>query len=381
MDSLGIKEKKTDRAVSVIIPMYNCEDYVPNLFKLFSEQSFTDFEVICVIDGATDSTEEAVRKFRETDARFRFVVQENRGPGAARNTGIDEARGRYIIFPDADDEYSEHYLKRLYDTAIEYDAQITICRFTEKDYRSQTIMEWGFDKKKFVPNTIYSHKDINNIFTSVMSRITNKLYNSDFLRMHRLRFPELRAGEDSYFCCASLAVADRIVVISDNLMTYRLHFNPDSCCSTRGKVQHDAVDSLRLLYQWLKSNNCLDVHKEDFMLKVNASLKFDGGYQATPRYISEVAHMLNAEEPFDTMTSGEILKYLENSLFPNKEIGNEADVKNGNHLKLTNGEKDLISNTEAFINRLHVAELIRQVSKERYGRDFERKDSLSTDSA
>ena len=97
--------------------MYNCEEFVSNLLKMFSDQSFPDFEVICVIDGATDGTEEAVKNFCETDDRFRYVVRENGGAGAARNTGIDEAKGEYIVFPDADDEYRSEYLLKLYETA------------------------------------------------------------------------------------------------------------------------------------------------------------------------------------------------------------------------------------------------------------------------
>ena len=68
------KQKKTN--ISVVIPMYNCEEFVPELLKMFSVQSFKDFEAICVIDGATDGTEKAVKDYCETDDRFRYVVRE-----------------------------------------------------------------------------------------------------------------------------------------------------------------------------------------------------------------------------------------------------------------------------------------------------------------
>lgn len=97
---------------------------------------------------------------------------------------------------------------------------------------------------------------------------------------------------------------------------------------------------------------------KDTMEKANEYLFCEIGNRVTPRFISGIAHMLNSEEPFDVMTSGEILKYFKNSLFPTDDRGNET-----------------------FKNRLHAAKLIRQVSKERYGRDFERKDSLPLDSA
>ena len=122
--------------VSVIIPMYNCEQFIPDLLKMFSDQSFKDFEVICVIDGATDGTEEAVKKYCEIDDRFRYVVRDNGGAGATRNTGIDEANGKYIIFSDADDLYSKDYLLKLYTAAERDDAEIAVCGTITFDYIS-----------------------------------------------------------------------------------------------------------------------------------------------------------------------------------------------------------------------------------------------------
>ena len=122
--------------VSVIIPMYNCERYVPGLLKMFSEQSFKDFEVICVIDGATDRTEQLVKEYCEKDRRFSYIYQKNGGAGKARNTGLDMARGKYIVFSDADDIYFENYLEKLYETASEFDAQIVVCRYIQINYLS-----------------------------------------------------------------------------------------------------------------------------------------------------------------------------------------------------------------------------------------------------
>lgn len=74
-------------AVTVVFPMYNCARYVPDLLASFSAQSFGDFEVICVIDGATDDTEELVAAHCRADSRFRYAVRENGGAGAGRYPG------------------------------------------------------------------------------------------------------------------------------------------------------------------------------------------------------------------------------------------------------------------------------------------------------
>ena len=154
MDETKINKPK----ISVVIPMYNCEQFVKDVLSMFSNQSFTDFEVICVIDGATDNTVDLVKDFCDKDTRFRYVVRENGGPGAARNTGLDMACGKYIIFADADDEYLPEYLKKLYETAVRYDAQIVVSRFVEKNITINTDIIRGFDKKKIYENIVFSHK-------------------------------------------------------------------------------------------------------------------------------------------------------------------------------------------------------------------------------
>jgi len=95
--------------VSVIIPLYNKASYVRRALESISAQTFTDFEVIVVDDGSTDNGAAIVAEY--PDARFRLVAQANAGPGAARNAGLAQARGEFIAFLDADDEWLPDYLQ------------------------------------------------------------------------------------------------------------------------------------------------------------------------------------------------------------------------------------------------------------------------------
>jgi hypothetical protein len=95
--------------VSVIVPLFNKAGYVGRALASISSQTFADFEVIVVDDGSTDGGPEIVARHR--DSRVRLVSQQNSGPGAARNRGIEQSRGLLLAFLDADDEWLPHYLE------------------------------------------------------------------------------------------------------------------------------------------------------------------------------------------------------------------------------------------------------------------------------
>mgnify|MGYP003490512755 FL=1 len=82
--------------ISVISAAYNAEKYIEKCLQSLKDQTYSDFEALVVVDGATDNTFELCRKFSETDQRFVTVYRENGGPAAARNTGLDSCRGEYV---------------------------------------------------------------------------------------------------------------------------------------------------------------------------------------------------------------------------------------------------------------------------------------------
>ena len=98
--------------VSVIVPLFNREKFLPQLFATLQNQLFQDFEVILVDDGSTDNTEKWIKDNQKTlTNNISYVYQENAGPYAARNNGLSIAKGKYIAFQDSDDEWPDYHLK------------------------------------------------------------------------------------------------------------------------------------------------------------------------------------------------------------------------------------------------------------------------------
>jgi len=92
-------------AVSIVIPVYNIEKYLPICLDSIINQTFTDFEVICVNDGSKDNSLKILEEYAKRDFRIKVISQENGGSGSARNNGLKNAQGKYIQFLDGDDYF------------------------------------------------------------------------------------------------------------------------------------------------------------------------------------------------------------------------------------------------------------------------------------
>lgn len=126
--------------VSVIVPVYNVENYIYDMLTSVQEQTFKDFEVIMVDDGSTDDSPQIAGEFAARDGRFKYFRQENAGVSAARNFGIREASGDYMVFYDPDDLIPGRALEKMYKAAARAGADIIVGVMEEKTWvnRSST---------------------------------------------------------------------------------------------------------------------------------------------------------------------------------------------------------------------------------------------------
>ena len=110
---------------SIIIPVYNVEKYLAACLDSVLNQDFTDFEIICVNDGSTDASDDILKDYQKRDSRICIITQKNSGLSEARNTGIENASGKYICFVDSDDMLSKGALRVLWN-AVQHDKGIQI---------------------------------------------------------------------------------------------------------------------------------------------------------------------------------------------------------------------------------------------------------------
>ena len=133
--------------ISVIVPVYRVEQYLDACIESILGQTFQDFELILVDDGSPDNCGEICDRYAGQDARIRVVHQENRGLSGARNTGTGLAEGKYITYIDSDDRIGPEYLEVLYNNAVEYRAQVSVCGYCLVWEHERAEQKWAEQKE------------------------------------------------------------------------------------------------------------------------------------------------------------------------------------------------------------------------------------------
>ena len=140
--------------ISVIMPVFNSENTLGRAAESVLAQVETEFELIIVNDGSTDKSENVARHYAEIDSRIKLITQANGGPLAAIRTGMQLAKGNFVAFLDADDEYHKNYLSELYRVTTEYDADIAVCGFYHRT-GDETV-----ERKMCQGGKVYERKEI-----------------------------------------------------------------------------------------------------------------------------------------------------------------------------------------------------------------------------
>ena len=211
--------------VSVIIPIYNVEDYLEDTLNNLLNQTFiNNIEVLMVDDGSTDNSRYIIEKYALDYDNFHAFHKENEGPSVARNYGIDRAKGEYIHFFDADDSIVNEGYEKLYEIARNNDSDIVTAPVIR--LRRYNIFDGKFYKnslKKFDHN-IYSTKFENYPELVWDLFITNKLYKREFLNKNNLRLIEVDKAycDDSPFSLMAYLRADNISISTDVFYYWRV---------------------------------------------------------------------------------------------------------------------------------------------------------------
>ena len=213
--------------VSVIMPVYNGEDYLKESVDCVLNQTLSDLELICVDDGSVDSSLEMLNEFAKEDNRIQVYHQENKGGGAARNLAITKATGEYMYCMDADDSIELTALQELYDIATEKNLDFIL--FPAINYAEDTGEYYHIEPydmtelHDFVGDKVFGFDDLGDYIFKVNPTPWCKFYNLDFVKKSEAKFAEGLIFHDNPFSWEVLFNAKRIYFYNKFLYTRRRH--------------------------------------------------------------------------------------------------------------------------------------------------------------
>lgn len=205
-----------DVEVSVIVPMYNSENWICRCIDSILDSTFRNFEIICVDDGSTDDTVENL-EHQYDDTRIRIIRKQNGGVSSARNTGIENASGKFIVFIDSDDYISDDYIEKLRNSCITADT--AICGYSNVSDNAYTRLE-AMDFSASLEDYCNLHL-LENWSNGVLFSPWNKMFRLDIIRKGSLHFnEEINILEDIDFCLRYLECCNKVNSLSDTLYNY-----------------------------------------------------------------------------------------------------------------------------------------------------------------
>lgn len=209
--------------ISVIVPVYNAEKYLRACLKSIREQTFTQWEAILVDDGSTDGSGAICDEAEKNDPRFRVIHKENGGVSTARNTGIEAARGEFLIFADADDICRKTYFEKMLDAMRTYEPDLVIGgfdRFRDGFEKEHLITRYSITLMKNIKQFLhlYTEPRTNMFGISVWA----KLYRREMIERNHIRFdPEISYEEDGIFIADCVPYIKTVAVVGESLYRYR----------------------------------------------------------------------------------------------------------------------------------------------------------------
>lgn len=197
-----------EEKISIVVPVYNVEQYLKKCVESILRQTFSNIEIILVDDGSTDQSGIMCDELSKQDSRIKVIHQKNLGLSGARNTGIEVAQGRYIAFVDSDDYIAEDCIEAMLKRLLEYNADISVCGIM-RFYENEKIMV--DDSKSFV--SVYSGVQAleNNLYQRIVdNNAVAKLYKIELFE--NVRFPVGKLYEDLGTTYRLLDIARKVVI-------------------------------------------------------------------------------------------------------------------------------------------------------------------------
>ncbi len=250
--------------ISVIVPVYKVEPYLRQCVDSILAQTYTDFELILIDDGSPDSCGAICDEYAEQDSRVRVIHQENGGLSAARNAGIDTARGDYLTFIDSDDWVHSMYLELLLNAVVENNVDISVCTFERPTGRKEStncLSEHLITERITAEDLLIEHEWNYNY-------ACGKLYNSKLFT--KIRYPVGKIYEDTFTTYKLLYASNGTYIAWLNQPLYYYYTNEEGISHSPWTPKELTVfDGIVNQLEFYHNNRYVRAYKKEHSLYVN----------------------------------------------------------------------------------------------------------------
>lgn len=236
--------------ISVIVPVYNVETYLNQCIESIINQTLKDIEIIFVNDGSTDRSREILSNYRN-DSRIIIIDKENEGIGAARNTGLDYAKGEYIYFLDSDDYIELNMLEKLYNLAVSEEADIVQCgirRFYDDSEKEEFLFYNQQEILKIIPTNTVLKKYLK---YEIPGYVYNRIVKREIIKDNKIRFPLITCYEDMLPTLQMFYASNKVIVLKEALYHYRQRSNSLSRTINEENIR-DYIQQVKLCLNFIQ---------------------------------------------------------------------------------------------------------------------------------
>lgn len=311
--------------ISVIVPCYNAEKFLPQCMESLLNQTLSDIEIICINDCSKDKTKELLEQYAKKDTRVKPVhFEKNQGQSAARNAGIKISTGDFISFVDSDDRIETDMLEKLYGKAVSTDADMVISNIY-LDFEDTGKKEIFRDNRYYTYLAGRTFKATEQPPLISCIGVWDRIYKRELIINNRLEFPVGLVYEDHLFCIQSFVLAEKITVVNEPMYYYRKNAG-ESITDNEKKNDIYKLNFLEItkrIKSFLRQQNVYEVFQKEY-------LKYQFFYAAVHQHY--ITDRKTFKEFFDKMVAVtsesdyEVLRELNNDYLAERYL--EALEKN-----------------------------------------------------
>ncbi len=268
--------------ISVIVPIYNVEEYLNKCVGSIVSQTYNNLEIILVDDGSLDGCPQICDKWSEQDERIKVIHKENGGLSDARNAGMEIMKGEYVSFVDGDDYIDERYIEVLYNNLVKYNAEISQVSFNTEELLSSNEIKINVLDASVSCKNFYISK-----IPQMMISSCAKLFKTDLIGNQR--FPKGRNFEDQFFTPRVVYYAHNIVMSNERLYNYVNRQNSITRVPFNAQKMLDILWVMQENRRFFKENKVFDMaiilyfHRKKLISKLNIAAYIENLHNEVPK--------------------------------------------------------------------------------------------------